>query len=57
MFELDEKLRVEAYGSAADHRADGQATRYRAGHFLTQHDDSPFAPASRYSITGWLRAR
>jgi SM-20-related protein len=164
--ELDQKLRVEAYGSAADRFqflyeycsvppaqnsapaslltqflqflnsppfirfareltgrsaidwADGQATCYRAGHFLTQHDDSaanqkreaayvfnftptwkpdwggllqfidsdghiaeaytprfnalniftvpqlhcvsavaPFAPASRYSITGWLRAR
>lgn len=98
--------------------ADGQATRYRAGHFLTAHDDSapnkkrhaayvfnltpswkadwggqlqfiaedghvaeayvprfnalnlftvpqlhsvstvaPFAPAARYSITGWLRSR
>ena len=108
----------ELTGRAAIDWADGQATRYRAGHFLTQHDDSaanqkreaayvfnftptwkadwggllqfidadghvaeaytprfnalniftvprlhcvsavaPFVPASRYSITGWLRAR
>jgi Rps23 Pro-64 3,4-dihydroxylase Tpa1-like proline 4-hydroxylase len=108
----------ELTGLAAIAWADGQATRYRAGHFLTAHDDSaanqqreaayvfnftptwkadwggllqfidgdghiaeaytprfnalniftvpqlhcvsavaPFAPAARYSITGWLRAR
>jgi SM-20-related protein len=105
-------------GVAAIEWADAQATRYRAGHFLTTHDDSaadkkrhaayvfsftptwkadwggqlqfidadghiaeayvprfnalniftvpqlhcvstvaPFAPAARYSITGWLRSR
>jgi Rps23 Pro-64 3,4-dihydroxylase Tpa1-like proline 4-hydroxylase len=108
----------ELTGRAAIDWADGQATCYRAGHFLTAHDDSaanqkreaayvfnftptwkadwggllqfidsdghiaeaytprfnalnifsvpqlhcvsavaPFAPAARYSITGWLRAR
>lgn len=108
----------ELTGRAAIDWADGQATCYRAGHFLTAHDDSaanqkreaayvfnftptwkadwggllqfidsdghiaeaytprfnalniftvpqlhcvsavaPFAPVSRYSITGWLRAR